>query len=294
MFSDIFAFGDSFIAGTELAAETIPGLRDTLVKKFNVVYDTDGRIHNLDNLPNVGQIFSFVHNEIVSTFGPQINADYNFSFVNKVAQSFGIPAHNRGIPGSGQVGIVHQLTINLEAIKQSKNPFVIIGITGASRLSQFSSIGVKNILPYYRDPKLSKAQQQDLDTFNKLSFEFGDDVLSRLTHRTSHICLINHLLKGIPHIFLDPYGDVINEEMYNRFFVHNYNNSREKIQERDIRKDYAKLLRQVNTDMLFPTSICELANNAGPDSYCLFWHPREHIHRIMADQIIEYIKTTYE
>lgn len=298
MFSDIFAFGDSFIAGTELAAETIPGLRETLIKKFNVVYKPDGRIHNLDNLHNAGQIHSYVHNELISTFGQhkkgQLPADHKLSFVNKVAQSLGIPAYNCGIPGSGMVSIVHQLTINLDAIKQTKKPFVIIGITGTSRLSKFDSIGVKNILPYYRDPRLSKSQQQDLDAFNRLSFEFGDDVLSRLTHRTSHICLMAYLLRDIPHMFIDSYGDVTNEEIYNSFFVNNYNNSsKEQIQERDIRKDYAKLLREVNTDHIFPTSICELANAAGTDSYCLFWHPREHIHQIMADQIVDYIGKKY-
>jgi hypothetical protein len=294
MFSDIFAFGDSFIAGTELSAEKIPGIREELIKKFKVVYTSDGRINNLDNLHNVKDIFTYVYEAILVEFGPQIYADYKLSFVNKLAQSFNISSHNYSIPGSGMVNILHQLTTNLETIKKSKNPFVIVGITGANRYSQFRHNSIQNILPYYKDPKLSKLQQQDLDTFNRLTFEFGDDALSRLTHRTSHLCFIGYLLKDIPHIIIDSYGDVLNESMYNKFYVTSYDSSHNrKILENDIRKDYAAHLRTFNTDLLFPVSICELANNAGENSYCLFWHPREHIHSIMSDKIKEYIEHTY-
>lgn len=293
MFDNVFAFGDSFVAGAELSAETIPDIRKTLIEKFGVKFDPDGRVHNMDNVKNLGDIFAYVDKVAGETFGDVFEADKGRVFVKKVADVLGSKYYNYAKPGAGMVQIVHQLISNIETVRAAENPFVVVGITGKERNCQFYNNGVRTILPYYQDPLYTKSQRQDLETFNRLTLEYGDDSLSKLTHRTSHIFLIKHLLGDIPHVITDPYGDSIDKKVFNLWHVDVYNRLGKKLSETDARKDYAEQIRLITKDVIFPESLSRIAKDMGDNSRCLFWHPTEQVHRLLADQVLAYLTNTY-
>jgi hypothetical protein len=247
----------------------------------------------MESLSNLGDIFSYVDKLAASEFGDVFSADKNRVFVKKVADTLKCNSHNYAVPGSGMVQILHQLMSNIDTVRNSENPFVIIGLTGKERNGQFYNSGVSSVLPYYRDPAYSKNKQADLDTFNKLTLEFGDDSLSKLTHRTSHIFLMKHLLGDIPHIICDPYGDSVDKEIFNLWHVDVYNRIGKKLQEVDVRKEYAEQLRLLTIDNVFPVALSKIAKTLGDNSRCLFWHPNEQVHEIMSTEVLAYIKEKY-
>ena len=296
MYSDIFIFGDSFMAGDELATDTITDIKSVLSKQFP---KETFEIHNtglllLQKIKNLAEVMNFIDSYTNEYFNK--NADQecrNLSFGNKLANKLGIPAHNYASGGASFVRILDSIMLHIDEIHAAKRPLVLVGLTGVDRPSKFmkdfeygsTKTNIHTTILSFSNPHATGGYKRRLEEYKMLNLEFGDDSLSKIYHKLAFALSYKELLKNIDHVLFDNVSDIINTEKYFSYYCSHvfYDN----LTPDDFRITQANNARNSLLHNISDIALADISKNAynstGEACSCLFGHPKQKYHNVVAD-----------
>lgn len=285
MVSKIFSFGDSYVAGDELASAMIPNLKTQLelLNPKNVFYEDSGSV-DAKLTKNMKKIIDDIQSLTCRHYKSWTTVDLinrQLSFSNLVASKMGIECKNYAKGGASLVHILASIIRHLPEIKQEPNPFVLVGMTGTLRNSHF--IKTENETDNIKILYLSDLS----DEYKILNMKFGDDSMARLHHKFAYIYGISHLLKDIPHLILDTWGDITSDD----YFYFSYAPSDMEYTDNDVRFVQLNNTKELLRQNIFPYSLSgHLYSTYGnTNTSCLLGHPLPKYHESYANLIIKYI-----
>ena len=302
MYSNVFIFGDSFMAGDELASALIPDLAEKLALQFpkeKIEFLKSGELIS-NNIKKITDILEFIDsytNEYHCN-----NADSvcrNSTFGNILASKLGIPAHNFASGGASHVRILDSIITNLDKIQLAVKPLILIGLTGVKRTSRFmknfeygsTNTNIHTILMSYDNPWDTGGYKRRMQEYKMLDIEFGDDPLSNIYNKTAFTLSYKQILQGFDIIVFDNLGDITDTEKYYEWYCsHNHYDD---LTPNDFRIEQARTIRNILLDDISKLSLSIIAreeyNTSGKKSSCFFGHPRPECHNIIADKLYDQI-----
>jgi hypothetical protein len=303
-YTDIFAFGDSYIAGSELAGDTILDFRKTIEDNFpneNVTWNPLGKL-NQDKIKNMEKMYKFIIGEINYKLGGIVNTDRlnrELSFPNQLAKNLNIPAYNFGVPGASMIKIIDTIFSKLDQIKTCKHPMVIIGLTSPDRTARYTKHfmdipgtidNIRSTILNFDNPFLDTIERKKIKQYKLLDFEFGNDSLARAQIKVAQIYFVKTLLKDIPHIIIDNIGDILSDFKFNQWYL-DYTD----LSKNDIRLQQGTQISKIMRKSVYDKSLSAIAESIqySNDKHqcCILGHIAHKYHKIFADIIYEDIKS---
>lgn len=300
--SDIFIFGDSFMAGDELASSQIQDFPDIIQRKFpkeKVIIDKTG-ILVLDKIKDLAGVWNFMKRYVDEYYdGKTIEVDKSLTFGNKLAEKLNVPVHNFATPGASYVRIIESIISNMEKIKASKRPLVLVGTTGADRRSFFEkqplqylpNTNIKTTIMSFDNPQLIGEAKKRFEQYKLYDIEFGDDQLSKAHQAYMYITSVKQILKEFDTIVFNTRGDLLRDDLfYDWYCSHIFYDD---LSEDDIRLVQAANIREEILKNISSLSVGMIQHDLEDTRKvsCMLGHPLPFIHEMVSDDLLEYLKT---
>lgn len=308
----VFSFGDSYVAGVELAAEDIPEFRDRIQQNVKgVQYMQNGAISVSSKC--YMKAHAFVNDLALDYYKNQWhieNKNRELSWTGQVAKQLDAKNVNLAAGGASMIKIYHTLLSQIERIRNTPNAIVLVGTTSINRNSQFVDELVSHPLaldgiwdtdqPFDNDgiahhisvkllSGIAHSGQQnmrDATQYLMLEDEFNDCTLSKMTYNIGIIYAIKHLLKDIPHVIADMHTSVHDQQRFqSRYLSTNSNNI----------LLAANAMRETVANELYPIAFDDYARDLtkGIDYLCPFTHILPVYHRLYASTVVDYLKDKF-
>lgn len=294
MFSRIFAFGDSFVAGDELASDNIDNFIDNIKKNVNnIVWDDNSgsvnlsKSENLLELQNLSKKLQLYHYGSLEAIH---NENINLSFPNILGKKINVPVSNYASGGSSHVRIFSTFLDKMYEIEKEKSPFVIIGLTGILRNSRFkptfdygsskSNIDV-NLLTYV-PPHVHNDYKKRHDQYVIGEMEFGDDNFAKAHTKLAYLFSFKFKLQNIPHIIIDSNNEILDFESFKYYY------SPDMLTDDDPRMNQLCKIHSHFINNLYHTNLKKLSQyyTGGINCSCLYGHPKKEYHVYLAEIIL--------
>lgn len=300
--SDIFIFGDSFMAGDELASTQIPNFTDIIQQKFpkeTIKVDRTGTLL-LDKLKDRGSVWNFIKSYVDDYYdGKTTEVDKSLTFGNKFAEKINMPVYNLATAGASYVRIMESIVSNHDLIKSSPSPLILVGTTGPDRKSHFEkynlstcpSTNVHTTILSFDNPFYTGQTKLDYQAYQYGEMIFGDDQISKAHHVHMFIAAVKHLLKDFDVMIYNTRGDILDDEtFYSWYCSHIFY---EDLSNDDQRLEQATRIRNMMLSEIEPHSVGLIQHKLSTDEKvsCLLGHPLPFIHTIVSEDLyIDYVK----
>lgn len=197
MISRIAIFGDSYMDGSELPCSD-PDLRHMFDALFTGV-----QRHPTGAIPENLRKPSFYDdfNRLTFSIPDYFDRCHAYSMGGYLARKLGIPFENHAFGGYSNDAIMAEIWNHRGSL--DADTLVLIGLTFPTRTTRLDGVGHGGHIMTFNSHSI-EVDGGDHERFLELSMRYGDDTLTSVLRVCNHVCAIGTLLRGIPHVIIDP------------------------------------------------------------------------------------------
>jgi len=284
MIKQIVAFGDSYIAGYELAFAD-PDARTLLDKAFaNQKLDRTGSIPPLD--------LRYTHfnkfREVEQAVPDYQQRCWDYSLVGYLARQLGVPYHNWAFDGYSNDAIMAELIKKSSSL--DADCLVLVGVTFPARETQLNIATEHGRIKCFSNYQ-QFAENSRHEKFIASAWEWSNDLLTKFMHVRNHISSVKEILAGIPHVIIDPWNIYrespdITQPLFDWDHTDVIRNSITQAGEYIQHQDIVQSLQQYFNHNLFAHTFQHAmidVHNRNQPSRCLLGHPNRSSHEQFVD-----------
>lgn len=197
MISRIVIFGDSYMDGSELPCSD-PDLRS----RVDALFPGIARHHTGAIPVNLVKASFYVDfNDLVFSVPDYFDRCHAYSMGGYLARKLGVPHENHAFGGYSNEAIMAEIWNHLGHIDH--NTLVLVGLTFPHRTTRLDAVGYGGHIRTFNNFSID-GKGSDHDRFLELHMRYGDDTLTSILRVCNHIRAVSEMLRGIPHILIDP------------------------------------------------------------------------------------------